>query len=211
MPYKTWAPFERLLSDDMNGYLSEQTPAIFTNAAARDTAIPAPILGQPVYLTGIRALQRWNGSVWKTEAIAGGCAATILSAANQSVASGTAVKILLATVGEDLGGFALGSSQLTVPVGLGGLYQLLGSIFWASATTATGYRDILLKVGAVTAARAIQAQGANSIAAIQSIGALWRLNDGDVVELWGGHTQGAAINSTTDTYAPRLSIIRIGD
>lgn len=210
MPIKTWAPFERLLSEDMNTYLSEQVPAIFPTAAARDTAIPAPILGQPAYLTTPQLLTRFDGAVWRVLARRP-VAATILSAANQSVASGTAVKILLATVAEDFGGFALGSSQLTVPVGLGGLYQLMASIFWASATTATGYRDILIKVGSATAARAIQAQGAPSIAAIQSIGCLWRLNDADVVELWGGHTQGANLNSTTDTYAPRLSIVRVGD
>lgn len=210
MPYKTWAEFERLLSDDLNAYLSEQVAAIFPNAAARDLAIPAPVLGQPAYLTTPQLLTRWDGGAWRVLARRP-AAATILSAANQSVATGTAVKIALATVGEDFGGFALGGGTLTVPVGLGGLYQLIGSIFWASATTATGYRDILIKVGAVTAARGIQAQGAGSIAAIQSVSALWRLNDGDTVELWGGHTQGASLNSTTDTYAPRLSIVRVGD
>lgn len=211
MGYKVWAPFERLLSDDMNAYLSEQVPAIFADATARDLAIPAPIVGQPAYLTGLRVLTRWNGSTWRTEAIAGGCGATIAGAGTQSIPNNTVTKITLATVVEDSHGFALGSSELTVPAGLGGLYQVFGALFWASQTTVVGYRDCMARVGAVTVARAIQSQGTASIAAIQSIGAVARLVPGDIVTLHGGHTHGAAINSANDTYAPRLSIARIGD
>jgi hypothetical protein len=196
----------------MNVYLSEQIPAIFTDAAARDLAIPAPILGQPAYLTGIRALTRWRGSAWGIEAIVGGAAATLGAGSTQSIPNNTATQITLATVIEDTHGFALGGSGLTVPAGLGGLYQVMAGLFWASQTTVVGFRDTQIRVGSTAVARAIQSQGTASIAAIQSVSALARLVAGDVVSLWGHHTHGAAINSANDQlYAPRLSIVRVGD
>jgi len=211
MGYKVWAPFERLLSDDLNAFVSEQVPAIFADATARDLAIPAPIVGQPAYLTGLRVLTRWNGSTWKSEAIAGGCGATLAGAGTQSIPNNATTLITLATVVEDSHGFALGSSALTVPAGLGGLYQVYGALFWAAQSTVVGFRDCQVRVGAVTVARGIQSQGTNSIAAIQSVSAVARLAAADVVTLQGGHTHGAAINSANDTYAPRLSIARLGD
>lgn len=211
--YKTFAPFERLLAEDLNTYYSEQVPAIFTNAGARDAAIPSPILGQPAYLTGLRALTRWNGSAWQFVAFAGGLPrATLTHNATQSIPNNTATKITLATVAEDMGGFALGSSELTVPAGLGGMYQLLGCIFWASQTTVVGYRDAHIRLAGTTMiARVIASQGTASIASIQSVGALVRLADLAVVSLWGAQTHGVAINSASDTYAPQLSIVRVGD
>lgn len=213
MPYKVFAPFERLLAEDLNTYYSEQVPAIFTTAAARDLAIPAPVLGQPAFLTTPRALTRWNGTAWKTEAIAGGAAATLGAGSSQSIPNTTLTKILLPTVVEDLGGFALGNNELTIPVGYAGLYQVIGAIFWASQSTVVGFRDCQVRVNAGNAvARAIQSQGTASIAAIQSVAGLARLADGDLVSLWGAQTHGAAINSANDQlYAPRLAIVRIGD
>jgi hypothetical protein len=122
MPYKVWAPFERLLSDDMNNYLSEQIPAIFANAAARDAAIPAPILGQPAYLTDTHAYQTYDGTAWREIARTLLYASLTSTTDNQAVSNANLTTVTLPVVTEDVGGFALGSNTLTVPTGAGGLY-----------------------------------------------------------------------------------------
>lgn len=64
--FKTWAVGEEVLAADFNGYVQQQTIAIFPNAAARDAAIIAPISGQTCFLTDAQALYTWNGSAWIT-------------------------------------------------------------------------------------------------------------------------------------------------
>lgn len=46
MPTKVWAPGESVLSADFNRLVQEQVIPTFATAAARDTAIPAPKVGQ---------------------------------------------------------------------------------------------------------------------------------------------------------------------
>ena len=197
----------------MNTYLSEQVPAIFATAAARDAAIPSPILGQAAYLTGTRQLTRHNGTTWVTEAIAGGCFASLkISTPDQSVANNTATKITLSEVLEDSHGFALGSSALTVPAGLGGLYLINGVIDWTTpGATATGIRQVGVRRAGADVILNRAAPVANQVLVHQASG-LVRLAAADVLELWGFHTQGSALNSLSSAvYAPLLQLQRIGD
>jgi hypothetical protein len=211
MPAKIWADYERLTAADLNTYVSQQVVAVFATPAARDLGIPAPLEGQAAYVTSLKAITIYVGSSWKLAALAGGCGATLEASSNQSIPNSTPTKILVPTVIDDSHGFALGSSELTVPVGLGGLYELLGALYWASQTTVVGFRNLEIHVGAATLVRAIQSQGTASVAAIMTASGIVRLADGAVVSLYGSHTHGSAINSTSDTFAPRLSIRRVGD
>src|SRR5438046_764760 len=50
MPTKVWAPGETVLSTDFNLMVQEQVIPTFATAAARDTAIPTPKVGQFCYM-----------------------------------------------------------------------------------------------------------------------------------------------------------------
>jgi hypothetical protein len=209
MPYKTWAPFERLLSDDMNTYLSEQVAAIFPSASARDTAIPSPITGQPAYLTDIHRLTVWSGSAWLT---VGGRVpvAQLEGTGTQTIGSAVNQKISLPTVVEDTHGFALGSDQLTIPAGLAGVYEISASLHISATSTGVGYRDCQIAVNGTMRLRELRPPMANT-SSVLTLSGITRLAVADVISLIGAHTQGANLTSVKDTTAPRLSIVRIGD
>lgn len=64
MPTKTWAVGEEALAADMNTYVQQQVVPTFPNAAARDTAMPAPLEGQLSVLLDSVALSIRRGGAW---------------------------------------------------------------------------------------------------------------------------------------------------
>jgi hypothetical protein len=65
MAYKVFTAGEEALATDLNTLLMSQTVARFATAAARSTALTAPVLNQLSMRddrTG--AIERWNGSAW---------------------------------------------------------------------------------------------------------------------------------------------------
>jgi hypothetical protein len=210
MPYKTWAPFERLLSDDMNTYLSEQVAAIFASAAARDTAIPAPVTGQPAYLLDRKLMTVYDGAAWR--AIAGMTAGAVIEGTStQSLTSGTLTTINLPVVIEDTGGFAGTPNTLTIPSWAAGQYLLLGYLRHAGVASPAGYRLGFIRKNGVDLISEFRAPP-NTYPTIHSIVTVRRLAAGDLLTLLGQHTQGAALNSeyVAGQY-PRLECWRLGD
>jgi hypothetical protein len=70
MPFKEFVAGTPALASDINTYLMEQSVMTFTNAAARDAALPTPNEGMVVYLTASDHFQVYNGSAWVTFDIA---------------------------------------------------------------------------------------------------------------------------------------------
>lgn len=66
MPFKTFVAGTPALASDINTYLMEQSVMVFTNATARDAALPTPNEGMVVYLTASDHYQIYNGSAWVT-------------------------------------------------------------------------------------------------------------------------------------------------
>jgi len=64
MPSKVWTSGELVTAADQNVYLQQQVIATFADAAARDAAIPAPLVGMHAYLTGSEVLTVYTGSSW---------------------------------------------------------------------------------------------------------------------------------------------------
>lgn len=60
MPTKVWAPGEEVKAADFNPMVQEQVIPTFANAAARDTAMPAPHPGQHCYLIDQRVLLQFT-------------------------------------------------------------------------------------------------------------------------------------------------------
>jgi hypothetical protein len=210
VPYKLFAPFERLLADDLNTYYSQQVAAIFPNAASRDAAIPAPIIGQPAFLTDLMRLTVWDGSAWR--AVAERAAyATLTAAAAHTILNNTTTKLTLPTVLEDSHGFALGNNELTIPAGMGGMYGMAASVQWANQATAAGYRACWLRINDSTPIARAQDVAHNNGGPFQNVMGTARLADGDLLSVAVHHTAGVNLNSVTDTYGPFLRMWRIGD
>jgi hypothetical protein len=70
MPFKEFVAGTPALASDINTYLMEQSVMVFTNATARDAALPTPNEGMVVYLTASDHFQVYNGSAWVTFDIA---------------------------------------------------------------------------------------------------------------------------------------------
>jgi hypothetical protein len=212
MPYKEWADFERLLSDDLNTYVSRQVPAIFATAAARDAAIPTPVTGQPAYLTSTQAYTVYDGSAWREIARTLLYASLTSTTDNQSVGNASLTTVTVPVVTEDIGGFALGSSALTVPVGAGGLYYIEGACeLDTPGATGTGTRELHLKSGA-TIIRSMRVGAFGNARVPLNLATVERLADGAVITYQVAHSQGASLNlrTTAAMRMPHLSLLRVG-
>jgi hypothetical protein len=63
--FKTWVPGDVLSAADVNGYLMRQAVLVFTDSAARSSAVPTPTPGMMSYLTSTDAFERYtSGSAW---------------------------------------------------------------------------------------------------------------------------------------------------
>jgi hypothetical protein len=60
MPTKVWAEGEEVIAGDFNTMVQEQVIPTFANAAARDTAITAPRIGQHCFLNDLRMLLQYT-------------------------------------------------------------------------------------------------------------------------------------------------------
>jgi hypothetical protein len=65
MPRKQWAAYDRLTAQDLNQFLADQAVMTFADAGARDAAIPSPVPGMTVYLTGADQLQSYTAGGWR--------------------------------------------------------------------------------------------------------------------------------------------------
>jgi hypothetical protein len=64
MAYKTFVSGDPLTASELNTYLMDQTVMVFTNATARDTALPSPTEGMFAYLTASDHYTIYNGTSW---------------------------------------------------------------------------------------------------------------------------------------------------
>jgi hypothetical protein len=65
MPRKTFTAGTLATASDINTFLMNQSVMTFTNATARDTAIPAPTEGMVTYQTQADHLTIYDGTVWR--------------------------------------------------------------------------------------------------------------------------------------------------
>lgn len=214
MPYKLWSPFERLLSADMNEYVSGQAVSIFASAAARDLAIPAPTVGQVCWLSDLGALQAYSGAAWKIVQWAGGNpGATLKSVGSQVVTAGTLPKITtLTAVERDTHGYALGSSELTIPAGLGGRYLLVLAVDY-TASTGGGHRYATIEkvAGPVKLVTFSMSVSASTPINFMATG-FATLAAGDKIQAVAGNgTSASTTLQTVADFATKLSIQWLGE
>ncbi len=84
--WKDFAAGDTLTAGDMDGYVMAQVIAVFTNAAARDSAITSPQEGQHCFLTASNDFLFYNGSAWEASPV--GDITGITTATNSSMAGG---------------------------------------------------------------------------------------------------------------------------
>jgi hypothetical protein len=64
MAYKTFVNGLNLSASELNTYLMNQAVIVFTDAAARTSAIASPTEGMHTYLASTKVTQVYNGTTW---------------------------------------------------------------------------------------------------------------------------------------------------
>ena len=66
--YKLFVTGDVLTAAQVNTYLQQQSVMVFTNSAARSTALSGVVSqGMITFLTGTNSLEYYDGSAWQTE------------------------------------------------------------------------------------------------------------------------------------------------
>ena len=132
MPYKVFVNGFPLNASELNTFVMPQTIAVFTDAAARNTAIENPVEGQFAYLTGSNQLTLYNGASWENKDFAGAASTVSNKTANYSTlasdagntinSTGSAITITIdnnLTASQRIDFVQTGSGQITFAAGTG--------------------------------------------------------------------------------------------
>jgi hypothetical protein len=64
--YRTWTPGEIITADNVQDYLQDQTVQVFTNSAARGSALTGSLAeGMMSYLKSTQKVEVFDGSLWQ--------------------------------------------------------------------------------------------------------------------------------------------------
>lgn len=182
-------------TDAIDAQLARSGIRAFATAAARDTAVPAPVEGQAVWLQDLDQLQVWIGTVW---APVGGkipAARTRRVAANISVPAGNSRHSYVPIEQSLTGGIALSTSDGTVTVPAAGMYHIHGlGVFMAMPAGSSG----ALNVGTVSAAYGWGTSGLRDAAGYgtSAFSTNVGLTAGAKISLWTSATAAMQIETT---------------
>ena len=133
-----------LTASEVNNYLMEQSVMSFASTGARDATVTAPEIGMTAYIGSAAPgrLMSYAGSAWRDVQVATrthGCA--VYHSVSQAIA-GAGAGAALAFNSEETDTDAYHStttntSRITVPTGLGGLYQITAYCRWTSSSVTT--------------------------------------------------------------------------
>jgi len=74
--YRTWTPGEILTASNVQNYLQDQALMVFSNSAARSSAVVSPDEGMVSYLTNTNVIEYYDGSNWVNLLTAAGATGT---------------------------------------------------------------------------------------------------------------------------------------
>lgn len=118
--------------------MAGQTVMRFTNAAARASAISAPVAGMHAYLVTEKRLTYYDGSAWVIQ----NTNAFVYASATQSLVHNTSTTINInSAITDDTAGLNVPSHYWLTP--MAGVYRLTGMVAWAG-TGAGGWRTMWL-------------------------------------------------------------------
>jgi hypothetical protein len=191
--------------------------AAVMNVLASEVASITAVEGQLIYVSDEDRFYTYNGSAWvrvgwgATTTGRTGC--TVLRNANQSIPSNVARQGITFDA-EDFdsdGFFTASSTDITIPTGLGGLYGVSFTIWWATNPGTSSYTRLAI---VPTSGNYGNIDGDSSTGAMSTLGgtpflsgngAFWVFNAGDKVQLFCSQQSGGAINVTC-----RVQLYRIG-
>ena len=138
---------------------NQQITSSFLNTNYRDQVVstvlaagkPTGTEGQVIAVTDADRLEAYSGSAWvrlgPAWSSSGRTGCVLTRTANQSISSGTGTFTAISwdTETSDPDGFITATSDtLTVPSGLGGLYNITSTVTWASSPGANSSLEVLL-------------------------------------------------------------------
>jgi hypothetical protein len=157
MPYTTSVAGTVITSSWANTNVRDQVVTPFTNAAARTSAISAPVEGMVAYLADVNRYEFYNGAAWQPVA---GVAAKVVRSGDQSITTGTITPVEWQTVVYDAHGFWNGANPERLTAPWPGFYLPSATISWASSNLGV-FRRLTMYVNG-TAEDAVSVQLANT-------------------------------------------------
>jgi hypothetical protein len=150
MPFKEFVAGTPALASDINTYLMEQSVMTFTNATARDAALPTPNEGTFAYLTASDHYTIYNGSSWVVSDVTWNAWTPTIG--NLTQGAGAVLQAFYARIGKTvvaqiyvtMGGAGLsvlGQFQIGLPIDIASTNRSgsIGTCLMRSATTATSH------------------------------------------------------------------------
>lgn len=184
---------------------------------AAERASVVPVEGQLVYVSDEDRFYVYDGSAWTRvgwgATATGRTGCTVLRNANQSITSSVNRQGITfdAESFDSDGYFTASSTDITIPTGLGGLYGVSFTIWWASNPGTASYTRLAI---VPTSGNYGNIDGDSSTGAMSTLGgtpylsgngAFWVFAAGDKVQLFCSQQSGASINATA-----RVELYRIG-
>jgi len=175
------------------------------------------VTGQMCFDTTLNRYFVYSGTAWVPTGLAavpaGRVGCTVLRNANQSIPTGVGRQgVTFDAENYDSDGFFTASStDIVIPTGLGGLYGVSFTIWWATSPGTSSYTRLAI---IPTSGNYGNIDGDSSTGSTSTLGGtphvtgnagFWAFNDGDKVQLFCSQQTGSAINITA-----RVQLFRIG-
>lgn len=140
MAFKTFSNGSVLTDTDLNDYLMVQSVIVCTTG----TRPASPVTGMTVFETDTKLYRRYNGSAWKH--ILNSRPMIMLTKGTASISNNSLTKISWDSDYHDDYGMWSSGTVVTIPSGMGAIWNVILSVRWASQTTVSGYRQCRIDV-----------------------------------------------------------------
>jgi hypothetical protein len=205
VPYKVFATEEVLASADVMTYLMKQSVITCTSG----TRPGSPNEGMTIYETDTDKYMGHDGSAWRELLAINPPAACAQRTSDQSISSAVQTTVSFAQISYNFRNmWSIGNpTRLTVPSGMGGIYEIGGLIEYEP--NINGARQAILLVNGAPVGRNSTMNSGSGPPARVGFTRDIALSAGDYVELAGYQNSGVTLQMTNASRAPELWARRV--
>lgn len=206
MPYKVFTTEEVLASADVQNYLMKQVVVTCTSG----TRPASPSEGMTCYETDTDRYMGYDGSGWREVAVLNPPSACAQRTSDQSISSAVQTTVSFAQAAWNIRNMwtAGNPSRLTVPSGMGGVYEVGGVIEYEA--NINGARQAILLLNGAPIGRSSSMNSGSGPPGRMSFHRMINVSAGDYFELAGYQNSGVTLQMTNANRQPELWARRVG-